>query len=133
MYKESLCEMLPWFFALDHVHYAHWLSIHLHDLEHLNIASPSTHREFCRGAFVTKRSTHRFSTIAHDQVHEQLNAVIKGDGGFIGITESPETLNCWDFAPPELTRILSEVDSKPTNGNGNHHDETASTQKRFAA
>jgi len=70
MYKQTLSKILPWFFALDHVHYARWLSIHLHDLDILNIVSPTTYTEFNKGTFVTQKSTNRFSTIAHDQVHE---------------------------------------------------------------
>ena len=37
--------------------------------------------------------------MAHDQIHEQLNAIVKGDGGILGITEnefSLETMDgCW--------------------------------------
>ena len=32
------------------------------------------------------KSKHKFSTLAHDRVREQLNAIVKGDGGIIGIT-----------------------------------------------
>lgn len=28
LYKNALKQLLPWFFALDHYHYARWLSIH---------------------------------------------------------------------------------------------------------
>jgi len=30
--------------------------------------------------------------MAHDQIHEQLNALVKGDGGIIGITENESAL-----------------------------------------
>ncbi len=30
--------------------------------------------------------------LAHDQIHEQLNAIVKGDDGIIGITESNAAL-----------------------------------------
>ena len=30
-YTQSLTNLMPWFFALDHVHYARWLSVHLRD------------------------------------------------------------------------------------------------------
>ena len=89
----------------------------------------STHTEFCKGAFVTHNTTHRISTMAHDQIQEQLNAIIKEDGGFNGLTESPQTLRSWEVASPEVTRILTEVETKQTNSY--HHHETANTQKRF--
>ena len=67
--------------------------------------------------------------MAHDQIHEQLNAIIKGDGGFIGLTESPQALRRMECASPEVTRIFTEVETKQTNNY--HHHETANTQKRF--
>ena len=36
--------------------------------------------------------------MAHDQVHEQLNAMVKGDGGVIGITENDHALRRWMVA-----------------------------------
>jgi len=36
--------------------------------------------------------------MAIDQVHEQANAVIKGDGGAVGITEDPSALRRWMVA-----------------------------------
>jgi len=36
------------------------------------------------GNFVTEKTRKKFSTLVHDQVHEQLNAVVKGAGGVIG-------------------------------------------------
>ena len=32
LYKESMQSLLPWFFALDHIYYARWLSVHLTDI-----------------------------------------------------------------------------------------------------
>ena len=31
----------------------------------------------------------------HDQVHEQLNKLVKGQGGIIGISEDENSLKCW--------------------------------------
>ena len=42
-----------------------------------------------------------FSTMAIDQAHEQNNAVIKGDGGAIGLTEDQTALRRWAVAGPE--------------------------------
>ena len=59
---------------------------------------PGVYKEFREGQFVTQKTTHCFSMIAHDHVHEQLNAVQKGDGGIIGITENESALkmvDCW--------------------------------------
>ena len=32
LYIESLKKLAPWMFALDHINYAHWFSIHLRDI-----------------------------------------------------------------------------------------------------
>jgi len=47
-----------------------------------------------------------FSSIAIDQVHEQNNALIKGDGGVIGLTNNPSALQCWMIAGPEVSRVV---------------------------
>jgi len=41
--------------------------------------------------------------IAHDQIHEQLNALVKGDGGII---ENESALQCWMIAGPDMARIM---------------------------
>ncbi|WAR30058.1 LOW QUALITY PROTEIN: hypothetical protein MAR_003626 [Mya arenaria] len=130
LYKESIREILPWYFALDHIHYARWLSVHLRDLDVLNITSLSTFLAFNGGSFVTQKTTRKFSAIAHDQVHEQQNAILKGDGGLIGITESPKTLQRWTIAAPEITRMLTEMEESKQ-GYENHHEQATNTQNRF--
>ena len=85
--------MLPGIFGIEYVHYARWLSIHLH-FERLSIASQSTNKEICMSLFFTQKYTRNFSdwlsTLTHGQAHEQLNVIIKGDGGFICLTECPD-------------------------------------------
>ena len=62
------------------------------DLLTMEVNSPTTHAEFLKGKFVTQKTTHMFSALAHDLVHEQLNAIVKGDGGAIGVTEKEAAL-----------------------------------------
>ena len=38
---------------------------------------------------MVQKTGHTFSSMALDQTHEQLNEVIKGDGGAVGLTENP--------------------------------------------
>ncbi len=112
MYVECLGRLLPWMFAMDHIHYSRWLTVHVRDLVNLQNQCQSTYAEFLSGNFVTHNTSHRFSAMAHDQVHEQLNAMVKGDGGVIGITESETALRRWMVAGPETSRILIEHDEK---------------------
>jgi len=42
-----------------------------------------------------KKSQRKFSRIAIDHAHEQINAVVKGYGGAVGLTENPSALRRW--------------------------------------
>ena len=121
-------------FSLDHYHYARWMMVHVRDLLALEVNSPTTHSEFIKGNFVTQKTTHKFSALAHDQVHEQLNAMVKGDGGVIGVTENEATLTRWMVAGPETARLLMEFDEKHSmkkKDTDRHHEQIPSVQKKF--
>lgn len=126
---------MPYMFALDHVHYARWLSVHLKDMELLPHTHPDIYEEFKKGAFVATKSKRGFSNIALDQAHEQENCRIKGDGGAVGLTECPEALRRWMIAGPEISRIVKEFEEsaclKETEIINNHHEVTISNEKKF--
>ena len=87
LYRQSLCELIPFFFANNKVNYARWLPIHLRDLMLHKEAHPQLAAEFHSGKSVVHKSNREFSALAIDQAHEQANVVIKGDVGAIGVTE----------------------------------------------
>ena len=87
LYRKSLCELIPFFFANNKVNYARWLPIHLRDLMLHKEAHPQLAAEFHSGKSVVHKSNREFSAFAIDQAHEQANVVIKGDVGAIGVTE----------------------------------------------
>ena len=135
-YLQSLGKIIPWMFALDHYHYARWMTVHVRDLLALEANCPTTHAQFIKGNFVTQKTTHKFSALAHDQVHEQLNAMVKGDGGVIGITENEAALRRWMVAGPETARLLTEYEekhSKKKKESERHHEQIPSVQKTFLA
>ena len=72
--------LVPWFFVLDHVNYSRWLPVHVRDMLMLQAKCPDVYREFQRGASTAKKTTRPFSAISLDQAHEQVNALVKGDG-----------------------------------------------------
>ena len=53
---------------------------------------PQLVQEFERGNFVVHKSNRQFSAEAIDQADNQDNAVIRADGGTIGVTENPSAL-----------------------------------------
>ena len=87
LYVEAMEELIPLFFALDHVNYARWASIHIRDLKSLpdNIA-----KEFQNeGHWVLSKTGYKFSAIPFDQANEQENKIVKSAGGAVGLTENP--------------------------------------------
>ena len=68
-YVESFGKIIPWMFALDHYHY----------LLAVNNTCSTTYEQFLNGNFVTEKSSHTFSALVCNQVHEQLNAMVKVD------------------------------------------------------
>ena len=99
----SLCGVFegvsPLVLALDHHNYARWIPIHIHDMESLD-ASIRQEFEEC-GHWVVQKSTNRFSSIPIDQAHEQNNALVKGSGGVVGLTENPSAFRKWMTVGPE--------------------------------
>ena len=49
--------------------------------------------------------------MAIDQANEQNKAVIKGDGGAIGLTEDPAVLRRWMVAGPEVSRRVAAYEN----------------------
>ena len=92
MYIDALCQLMPLFFALDHPNYSRWLSVHVRDMINVDARNPEIAEEFKNGKFALAKTSAPFSAIAIDHAHEQNNGLMKGDGGTIGLTESPSAL-----------------------------------------
>ena len=135
LYREAIAELLPYFFANNNTNYAHWLTVHLVDMMSLEEDHPDVAREFHKGNFVVHKSTRAFSAIAIDHAHEQNNAVIKGDGGAVGVTEDPAALRHWMVAGPEVTRLLADYEEvsgkKEAASSVRHHEQNLTAQKTF--
>ena len=134
LYVESLKDLVPWFFSLDHHNYARWIPICIRDMESL---PPSIHKEFEEnGHWVIHKTTRRFSAMPIDQAHEQNNEVVKSSGGAVGLTENPSAFRRWMVSGPEQARLLKEVEEECISNMNDpepefHHEEGFSTQKSF--
>ncbi|KAJ8030343.1 hypothetical protein HOLleu_26730 [Holothuria leucospilota] len=116
--------------------FARWLTVHVTDLQELPNDSVDIHRTFVKGNFVTQKSSHKFSALAHDHIHEQQNAIGKGDGRVIGITENEAALRRWMVAGSEIARIVSEFEDqfqRQKQTDVRHHKQLPSVQKSFAS
>ena len=71
--------------------------------------------------------------VAFDQVHEQNNAVVRGDGGAVGLTEDQEQLRRWMLKGPDVQGLLHEFEwgTSRQQGNGLHHEEYQAFQENF--
>ncbi|MES9879584.1 MAG: TCR domain-containing protein, partial [Sedimenticola sp.] len=139
LYMESIDQLLPWFFALDHTNYSRWLPVHLRDMMNLENMHPDIAAQFESGKFVIKKTHRRFSSIAIDQCHEQNNCIVKDEGGAIGLTENTSQLLRWMVAGPEMARVIGEfehsaesIKRKMSQGpDVKHHEQTRSVQATF--
>ena len=69
MFCDAVEQIIPWMFALDHVHYSRWLPVFLQDLRELPTRHPRVYKEFCNGKFTVQKTGRKFSSIASDQAH----------------------------------------------------------------
>ena len=76
LYTDSLSQIVPWFFSLDHNHYSRLKPVHLRDMTTLAEKHPAVYQEFQHGNFMVQNMGHAFSNIATDQAHEQNNACV---------------------------------------------------------
>ena len=126
-------KIAPWMFALDHHNYARWLPVHINEMSQLQQNHPGVYEEFLKGKFSVQKSNRKFSRIAADQNHEQMNAKIKGVDGAIGLTENETALQRWLICGPEISRLLDEFESinEGVNRMREHHDFSDSVQSIF--
>ena len=108
LYIDAVTQIVPWFFALDHPNYARWLLLHLQDICTLQDDVGDVAAQFNQGKFVVRKSTRCFSRIPIDQAHEQNNAMVKGSGGAVGLTENPIAQRLRMVSDPEEARLVNE-------------------------
>ena len=73
---------------------------------HSEVKHPDVFAQFLTDNFTVKKTTPVFSAIAIDQVHEQNDATVKGDGGAVCLTENPAALWCWMVRWPYMPSLI---------------------------
>ena len=134
LYVEALEALVPWFHSLDHTNYARWLSVHIRDMKSL----PPAVRDDLQKCWVVAKTEKPFSCKPIDQAREQNNAIVKGSGGAVGLTESPTAFKRWMVSGPEFARLLGEFQVQYIVENGpdaekslKHHESGNSAQRTF--
>ena len=79
--KESIKNLLSWFFVLDHTSYSNWLLVHLVDMFELEGINTDIATAFKNGMFVVIKTRRKFSSIGIDHADKQNNKCVKVDGG----------------------------------------------------
>lgn len=97
LHLECIKNMLPWFFAYDHINYARYLPIYLHDMLALPKSHPEAHKMLSGGDFGVQRSSnHGFAQVPVDQTIEQtLNRSTKSKGGIVGFSLKKPAVQRW--------------------------------------
>lgn len=99
---------------------------------------PQTYAHLLNGGFTVQKTSKVLSAIVIDQAHEQNNAMVRGDGGAVGLTETPAALWRWMIFGPEVARLIAEfeafsdTDEEMKPGSTKHHEDAKSTQLSFA-
>ena len=62
----TLTKIMPWMFALDHIHYSRWLQVHIRDIMALASKHPKVAKEFHSGKFVVNKTGNKSSAMAID-------------------------------------------------------------------
>lgn len=93
------------------------------------------YKYFIYGSFVAHKTTKLFLSKALDHCHEQVNAIIKGEGGAVGLTENPVALKRWMVPGPEPSRIIQEFERGNSLTEENvttHHEQKPAFQNAFS-
>ena len=107
LFVSCLRDIIPWMFALDHIHYARSLIVHVAELLSLEAENREIFESFVGGYFTISKSRRTFSKLAIEQAHEQNNKLV--DGGAIGILENEATFLKWAVAGPMVSDVLETV------------------------
>ena len=134
LFAESLEEMLPFFFAVDHLNYARWLSVHRKDLKSLSSTNSTIYAAFLEINFVVTKTLQNFSSIHIDHAHEQNKKLEKKDCSAIGLRENTAGLTL--ICGSEIARIVNEFEKIMPSHRWSkaiylHHKQTKSFQYKF--
>ena len=125
LYRNTLFNMLKWYFSLDKYNYARCTTVYWFDMASLHLTCPDVYREFMVGNFSYLKTKSSFSRMGLDQLHEQNNKYIKGVSGATSLVNRQDetALIRWELCGPELSRLLLQFEES------NEIDREEKTQK----
>lgn len=110
LHLECIKQMLPWFFAYDHVNYSRYLSTYLIHMTMLPNTHPEAQMMLENGDFgVQRTTTHGFSQVPVDQTIEQtLNRSTKTKGGIVGFSLRKSAVQRWLLTAHSRARFVDK-------------------------
>ena len=104
----AMKNLMKWIFSLDHYNYVPWATVHVFDLITVHETCPDVYVEFLKGDFSFQKTNRKFSEMALDQVHEQINEKIKDVSGATHLLNRADMsgIERWETCSPELARII---------------------------
>ena len=95
---ESIRDIIPFFFAYDHINYARYTTVMLADMLSLPDKFPDVYSEFEKGNFSAQISDGSFSRVETDKIIEMtLNKDTKTPGGTTGFSTNPGAVKRWEL------------------------------------
>lgn len=134
MHIESTKEMLPWFYAYDHINYARYLPIYLVDMMSLEESHPEAHTMLANGEFGVQRTTHHgFSQVPVDQTIEQtLNRSTKTKEGIVGFSLKKSAVQRWMLTAHSRAAFIDSCTrmTDSSQGRSQYHKENGSSRMK---
>ena len=126
---EELCVDIT---SMDRLKYRRFLPVYIADMKHLDVFDPAVNNLFVEGEFCVKKNDTPFTTIGVDHAGDQINKIMKIDGGLIGISNNENVGNRYFLTVPLLANISKNIlngsfrNTTPTI----HHENTSAFQNR---
>ena len=122
VFKNSLEKVTLWVISFNQANYSCWLPIYLKSLKELHLFHPTVFQEFQKRFFTVSKTNRLFSCISDDHAHEEINNLIKSDGGVFGILDSPKALLKWMISGPIIASVISKINLDITNVKSHHEN-----------
>ena len=126
---EELCVDIT---SMDRLKYRRLLPVYIADMKHLDVFEPAVNNSFVEGEFCVKKNDTPFTAIGVDHAGEQINKIMKIDGGLTGISNNENARNRYFLTVPLLANISKNIlnglfrNTTPII----HHENTSAFQNR---
>ena len=131
LYVQLLRSLVKWFLPFNHHNYSRLINTHVFDLISLLIIHPDVYHQITQGSFTFGKSELSFPRMALDQVHEQNNKIIKGQGGESELSnlEDESVLIRWEICGPEVWGILCQFEKEMKDDDPSFHTTSTKNNK----